>query len=222
MRTSGWCFFAIGLLLLLGRRIGGDSVVNSLVKNPANKPAAHEAWSIGTSLLYNIAIAMVLYGLVIVVAAWLAGNTRAAVAVRRAMAPWLREHAVGSYVVGEAILLLVVLWGPTQATREILPVIGFALLVAFAVWVLRRETEREFPDAKVGEATAAMRRWMSNVRGRGTPEAATAQAGGRGRAAKGAGGPEAARVQTLERLADLHERGALTDEEFAAEKAALH
>lgn len=222
LRTSGWCFFGIGILLLLARRVGGDAVVNSLVKVPANKPAAHEVWSIGTSLLYDIATAMVLYGLVIVVAAWLAGTTRPALAVRRALAPWMREHEVGSYVGGEALLLLVVLWGPTAATREIFPVIGFAALVAFAVWLLRRDTMREFPDSQIGDAGAAMKRWMSNVRGHRAGEPAVAHAGGGGGGTHASADvPNGARVQALERLAALHERGALTDEEFAAEKAAL-
>ena len=42
---------------------------------------------------------------------------------------------------------------------------------------------------------------------------------------RGAGGaavdPEDARLERLERLADLHEKGVLTDEELAAEKARL-
>jgi hypothetical protein len=83
LRTAGWCFVLIGVVLLLIRRVGGDAVVNGLVKIPSNKPAVHEVWSIGTSLLDNIAVAMMVYGIVIVAAAWLAGPTRPATAVRR-------------------------------------------------------------------------------------------------------------------------------------------
>jgi hypothetical protein len=166
LRSVGWCLFGIGILLLLGRRAGGDAVVNSLVKVPANRPAVHEVWSIATSLLYDIAIAMVLYGLVVVAAAWVGGATRPAIGLRRAMAPWLREHAVGSYAVAEAILLLIVLWGPTPATRQWLPVIGFALLFALGTAILRAHTKREFPDAQRGEATARLRAWAASRRGR--------------------------------------------------------
>jgi hypothetical protein len=215
LRNVGWCFFGIGVTLLLARRVAGDSIVNSLVKVPANKPAVHEVWSIGTSLLYQIAIAMVLYGLVLVAAAWLGGSTRPAVAVRRALAPWLREHALASYVAGEAILLLIVLWGPTPATREILPVIGFALLVALGVYLLRELTVREFPDAQPGDTAAQLRHWYSNMRAHRGAAAATAGTVATADAENGA------RVQTLERLASLHERGALSDEEFAEEKRRL-
>ena len=87
LRTSGWCLVAIGLLAVLARRVLSNYVVNSLVKVPANKPAVQHAFAIGTSLLYDLAIAMITYGLVVVLAAWLAGHTRAARSVRRALAP---------------------------------------------------------------------------------------------------------------------------------------
>ena len=92
LRTTGWCLVGIGLIAVLARRLLSNVVVNSLVKVPANKPAVHQVFAIGTSLLYDIAIAMITYGLVIVVAAWIAGHTRPAHALRRALAPSLREH----------------------------------------------------------------------------------------------------------------------------------
>lgn len=158
LRSTGWCFFGVGVALLVLRRVAGAAVVKGLVANPANKDAAQAVWSIGTSLLYDIAIAMVLYGLVLVLAAWLAGETRSARFLRRAGAPWMREHAVGSYVVAGILLLLVVLWGPTPATRQLLPVLGFFALAAFGVALLRRQTALEFPDAMPGEAMADVRR----------------------------------------------------------------
>jgi hypothetical protein len=78
LRTTGWCFVVIGIVLLLIRRIGGNAVVNGLVKVASNKPAVHDVWTIATSLLFAIAVAMIVYGLVIVAAAWLAGPTRPA------------------------------------------------------------------------------------------------------------------------------------------------
>ena len=78
LRTTGWCFVLIGVALLLIRRVAGDAVVNGLVKIPSNEPAAHQVWNIGTSLLFAIAVAMIVYGLVIVASAWLAGPTRPA------------------------------------------------------------------------------------------------------------------------------------------------
>lgn len=157
LRTTGWCFFAIGVAVLLLRRVAGDQIVTSLVADQANRPAAQAVWSISTSLLYDIALAMVAYGLVLVAAAWVAGRTRLAVFLRRVAAPWLREHAAGSYGVAGVVLMLVVLWGPTPATRQVLPLLGFAALGALGVTVLRRQTALEFPDAEPVTALAELR-----------------------------------------------------------------
>jgi hypothetical protein len=206
LRTTGWCIFGIGVLLLFARRIAGDEVVDGLVSAPANRPAAHAAWSIATSLLLDLAIAMILYGLVFVASAWLAGHTRPATFVRRALAPPLRDHRIGAYAGAEGILFLIVLWGPTAATREVLPVLGFAVLAALGVRAIEHQTAREFPEAEAGEATAAVRQFLAGLRGHRA-----------GAAARPAPAP-ASRVEMLERLTTLHDRGALTDEEFAAEK----
>ena len=152
LRTTGWCFVLIGVVLLLIRRIGGDAVVNGLVKVPSNKPAVHDVWNIGTSLLYNIAVAMIVYGIVIVAAAWLAGSTRPATAIRKFLAPSLRESPAVAYSVVGAVLLLVVLWGPTPAFRNIWWILVFAVLLALGVTMLRRETAREFPDIEHDQA----------------------------------------------------------------------
>ena len=157
LRSTGWCFFGVGVALLLVRRVGGEAVVNGLVKNPTFKPAAQSSWSIGTSLLYDIAIAMVLYGIVLVCAAWLAGPARPARFLRMAAAPWLRMHPTGSYGVAGLLLLLIVLWGPTPATRQLLPVLGFAALAALGVAMLRRQTAVEFADVQPGQALAGLR-----------------------------------------------------------------
>ncbi len=158
LRSAGWCFFGVGVAVLLVRRITGDAIVKALVANQANKPAGEAVWSIGTSLLYDIAIAMVLYGLALLLAAWLAGATRPAMFLRHAAAPWLRDHALGSYAAAGLLLMLIVLWAPTPATRQLLPVLGFIALGALGVATLRRQTATEFPDALAGEAIAGLRR----------------------------------------------------------------
>ena len=73
LRTTGWCFVGIGLFTLLARRIGGNQLVDALVKIPSNKPAVHNVWNIATSLLYDIGAAMIVYGLILVLAAMIAG-----------------------------------------------------------------------------------------------------------------------------------------------------
>jgi hypothetical protein len=145
LRRVGWCFVGIGLLVLVVRRIGGNAVINGLVKNPANKPAGHEVWTIGTSLLYDIAVALVIYGLILVAVAWVAGGTRPARALRRMLAPTLRERPAAAYAAAFGVLLIVIVWGPTPATRQIAYIILFVVLLVLAIEALRRQTAREYP-----------------------------------------------------------------------------
>jgi hypothetical protein len=212
LRTTGWCLVGIGLLALLARRVLSNVVVNSLVKVPANKPAVHQVLAISTTLLYDIAIAMVTYGLVVVVATWLAGRTRPALAVRRALAPSLREHALYAYAVAALLLLLVVVWGPFPSTRETLPIIGFAILLGLGIHALRTMTAQEFPDAQLGDSVRSIRGWYTARRHSSFLTRHSS-------ATEGQSGD--ARIADLERLASLHDRGMLTEDEFRAQKAIL-
>jgi cytochrome b561 len=153
--------FGLGVLVLFARRLGGNWIVDALVPPGSERPAAHAAWTIGTSLLYAIAIAMVIYGIALVVAAWLAGPTRPAVAVRRALAPWLRDHVVAVYGVVGTLFLLVLLWGPTPATHKLIGIVVLAALTVLGVEALRRQTAREFPDAVEGQTMLGIRAWAS-------------------------------------------------------------
>ena len=220
LRTSGWCLVGIGLLAVLARRLLSSYVVHSLVKDPTNKPAVEHAFAIGTSLLYDLAVAMITYGLVVVFAAWIAGNTRPAVALRRALAPSLREHVHYVYATAALFLLLVVIWGPFPSTREAIPVIGFAILIALGVDRLSRKTAREFPDAQLGDATHALRTWYL-ARRHSTLAAVSSMRASAAAATGSGGGGGNTHIADLERLANLRDRGVLTDEEFRAQKTAL-
>ncbi len=209
LRRMGWCFVGIGLVALLARRLIGNAVVNALAKNPANRPAAHDAWAIATTLLYDIAVAVIVYGIVIVIAAWLAGQTRPATALRAALAPTLRARPATAYIAVYVVFLLIVFWGPTPATRQLPDIVLFVVLLALGVAALRRQTMREFPDAQAGSPIQAFRTVYGA--GRQTDEQ-TGEV-----PAAGNGG----HIDKLERLAALHKAGSLTDAEFAAEKAML-
>ena len=208
---TGWCFVGIGLLVLIARRVLGNYIVDALVKHPANRPAAHDVWTISTTLLYDIGAALIVFGLVIVVCAWLAGRTHPARALRLALAPTLHSRPALYYIGVYIALLLLILWGPTPATRQLPYIIGFIVLLAVGVTGLRRQTAREFPDAQPEDSMHLVRAWRAEGRQRAAPAAASTPAAANG-----------GRIGELERLAQLHDRGALTDAEFATEKAALH
>lgn len=142
LRAYGTALVAAGAAVLIGRALAGDALVGALTTSDAVQPAADATWMIATSLLAEIADAVVVYGVVIVFAAWLAGPTRWALAARRALAPHLAvpRLAYGGVAV---LVLLVLAWGPTPATRHGVPMLLLTALLALGVTVLRRQTARE-------------------------------------------------------------------------------
>jgi hypothetical protein len=159
LRSTGWCFVGLGIGVLLVRRVAGNQIVDGLVNAESIKPAAHDAWNIGTSLLRAIAIAFVIYGLVIVIAAWIAGPTSSATALRRALTPTFRDHPVRTYAAAGFLYLLVLLWGPTPALRELVPILIIAALLVLGIEILRRQSMLEFPDAHAGDTAQRLRTW---------------------------------------------------------------
>jgi hypothetical protein len=116
-----------------------------------------------------------------------------------------------TYITVFAALLLLVIWGPAPALRQLGYIIAFAVLLALSVHTLRRQTASEFPDVQSGDAMNAIRGWYAERRHPAMPAPVPVTAGDNG----------GSHVAELERLARLHDSGALTDAEFAAEKAAL-
>ena len=206
-----------GVLVLIVRNLVGDHVVNTLATTDAVKPAAEDVWSIGTHILQDVAQAMVIGGIPIVFVAWLAGPMRPAVAFRRSVAPWLRESPGATYGVVAAIVLLIIAWGPIPATRMPIPVLIMIGLVIIGTEALRRQTEEEFPDATVEGTRASFAAGATRARQAvfGPHGATNGDRGGH------AAEPMPDKVAQLERLSALHDTGALTDDEFAAEKRTL-
>jgi hypothetical protein len=211
LRGVGIGLVIAGIAALLARRVGGDQVVASLASTESVRPAIASTWRIGTSLLQSIATAAVAYGVVAIIGAWLAGPTSAAIAVRRTTAPYLREPA-WAYGGLAVVVLLLLVWAPTQALRQPVTALILIALLAGGFEALRRQTEREFPDGE--------RRLGAQVRA-GVAHFGEARRGAAPVPAGVAAAPEGGQLERLERVAALHDRGALTDEEFDAEKRAI-
>jgi hypothetical protein len=211
LRSVGWCFIVVGALLLLIRRVGGNAIVDSLVKVPANEAAVHQAWTIATSLLFAIAVALIAYGLVFALAAWLAGPTRAARFQRKLAAPELRESPGAAYAAAGGLLLALVIWAPTPAFRQLVWILLFAALLALGVTVLRRQTAVEFPGVQRGDAMRERREHREAARARKSATAAQASP-------DPAPAVPSQAIDDLERLVTLHDAGQLSDTEFAAAK----
>jgi hypothetical protein len=213
---------AAGFAVIVAREVAGGIVVDQLVVNESVKPAAEETWSIATSLMTSIATTVILVGVLFGIAGWLASPTGSAKASRRVLAPALHEYPAYVYSGLAVIVAIYFLSAPTQNLRSFLTTLAIAGLAAFGIHELRKQAHEEYPDASYDEMLGKTRDRMAgavksaNLGERASklrlPEVRRPEAGG------GAADDEDARLARLERLGELHEKGILSDDEFAAEK----
>ncbi len=205
---------AAGLAAIAVRSALKGLFVDSLSQTEAANVPARHAWDIGTSLLQSIATSVVIFGVLFVLAAYLAAPTGSAVGIRRAFAPTLRDRPGIVWSVFAAAALIVLIAWPPAGTRQLVLSLVLIALAGFGLEALRRKTAQEFPDAKKGEWMLAMRQ-----RARRT----SAEAGRRiGSAVRELTDddrhPDDARLERLEKLGELKEKGVLTPAEFQGEK----
>jgi len=156
--ATGASLVFVGLVIASLRRFLGGVIVDSLVKTEANKQPVRVIWSLETSVMRDIAIILVVYGALVLLATVLAGPNRPAVAVRRWLAPSFRHHPIVVWATALAVFLILLAWGPTAGDRRLLGVVLLAATTAVAVEALRRQTLREFPEGpppSVGKAPEA-------------------------------------------------------------------
>ncbi len=219
---------AAGFAVIVARHVAGGIVVGQLVVTDSVRPAADATWSIATSLMTSIATTVIVVGVLFSMAGWLGSPTGSARASRRAMAPVLRDHAAYVYTGLAIVVCIYFLSAPTQGLRSFLTTLVIAGMAAFGIHELRKQTATEFPDAQISDVFGRTRdRMVGAVKGANLGERAAKlrlpemrkPAGGEAPTATLPTSEEDARLARLERLGALHEKGVLTDEEFAAEKA---
>jgi hypothetical protein len=207
LRAVGFGLIVAGLLVLILRGLGGHILVSSLVKNPSAKPAVEAVWEIATSLLVTVAASTLAFGILVVIGAFLAGPTGITTALRREAAPYVREQRVAAWAAGLVVFLILIAWAPIAAFGKPLGILVFAVLFAFGLELLLRQTVREFPDAEKGDVGARLKASVSRMRPGSSPATAA--------------GPATEELDGLERLSALHRSGDLSDDEFAAAKARI-
>jgi Short C-terminal domain len=226
---SGVGLVAAGFAVIVFREIAGGIVVDQLVTEESVKPAAEEAWSISTSLMTSIATTVIVFGILFGIAGWLASPTRAARATRRFMSPALRDYVTYVYAGLAVVVCIYFLTAPTQNLRSFLTALLLAAFAAFGIHELRKMSDEEFPDIKFEDVFGSTRdRMVGAVKGANIGERASklrlpeARKGGGGDAPSmpaPAPSDDDARLARLERIGELRDKGILSDEEFAAEKA---
>src|ERR1700761_7735694 len=139
LRAAGIGFIVAGAIVLLLRTLGGHYVVDALARQEAGKPAFEATWSIATSLLADVARSALAFGVLVFLAAWLAGPTKIATRLRSEAEPYVRANGRHAYGAGAALFLILVWWAPVVAFRKPLGMLILALLLAAGTAILSRQ-----------------------------------------------------------------------------------
>ena len=162
LRAVGFAFLVVGVAVLVARGLAGNVLVDSLAGTASVEPAIEHTWEIGTSLLAASGSGLIVYGLFLLLGAWLAGPGPLASGVRRAITPVLERRSV-AYAALALLLVLLFWWSPTPGFERLpTSLILIALLVA-GLEALRHKAIADFPDQTWEGATerwgAAVRSW---------------------------------------------------------------
>jgi hypothetical protein len=146
--AAGGGILTATLLVLLARRLIGGAVEDSLASSATVKPAVKAVWEIISDGLRQRALFVFVIGLAFVGGGLLAGPGRHEVAVRRFLAPYLREQPVVVYAVVAVLFLLWLAFYPISNLGQVLTIVLLAALAVVGVEILRRQTAQEFPPRR--------------------------------------------------------------------------
>jgi hypothetical protein len=143
--AAGGGILTATLLVLLARRLIGGAVEDSLASSATVKPAVSAVWEIISDGLRERALFVFTIGVAFVGGGLLAGPGRHEVAVRRFLAPYLREQPVLVYAVVAVLFLLWLAFYPISNLGQVLTIVLLAVLAVVGIEVLRRQAAQEFP-----------------------------------------------------------------------------
>ncbi|MBJ7459300.1 MAG: SHOCT domain-containing protein [Thermoleophilaceae bacterium] len=222
----GTSFVVVALLVLITSSLARGPVVDSLAQTSSVVPAVTDIYNISIEVLNRMAGSLLFTGILVLLAAMLAGPYKWAIAVRQFLAPYFRDY-LGLSIATAVLLFLLALWlVPVNGFRT---EVGLTLNIALAVAgfiALVHITRQEFPDAEPADFGAAGD-WIKNQWGSATgfvkEQASKTEMpsfrSGQDTTTEVSAVPT--EVAELERLSDLHKSGSLTDEEYAAAKKKL-
>jgi hypothetical protein len=200
VRGLGVTLAVVGVIGLLAAKLTRNYVVGALVASHDDRQAADNAWNILTDLMRSSFRLMIAVGILFLIAAWLAGPGRRALATRSWLAPAL-ENRLWAYVVLACVVLLLLFTSEVSDITRLLVVVLLAALGATWIELTRRQTLAEFPDSGDGtliaDTRARMTSWWESRRPSADPSTEA---------------PSTDVTTRLASLADLHAKGELTDE----------
>ena len=226
------------LIVLILRSVLGGILVPELA-TPDVQPAADAAYGIATGLLKSIAMSVIWGAILLIPLSWLLSPTKSGESARAFLAVPFGRYPGATFALLGLIAFIFLLMGAGDQ-RGFLVRLMIVLLAGIAAFLFRQRLVEAYPDAGFGDSLAglgdrsrekAKELWSKRPRRSPAPDseaeagpAATGAAETRVMAATPpaeSADPETARLDQLDRLAAMHERGVLTDEEFAEEKRRL-
>ena len=144
VRAGAWGILAVGLVLLVIRRLVGNAVIDAL-SSPESEPAVRQVWFLGTNIMRDIAIGLVALGIVGLIYSFLAGGTRLGIRARALVAPTLRQRPVLAFGVVVLVFVLLLLWEPFASGRTTVGTLVLLLSAIGATEALRRQVSSESP-----------------------------------------------------------------------------
>ncbi len=144
--AGGGIVVATIFILLLRRLIGNG--VDSVAASDTVKPAITSVWDIISAGLRQRALFVLAIGVAFIGGGMLAGPGHREVAVRRFLAPYLRDHPVAVYAVVAVLFLLWLSFIPgINNLGQVLVIVVLAALAVVGIEILRRQAAREFPPS---------------------------------------------------------------------------
>ena len=221
------------VLVLIIRSVAGTILVPELATIDV-QPAAKAAYGIGTDLLRSIAWTVIWASIALIALSWLISPNKAAASTRKFLAVPFGRYPVAVYAVVGLVLFIFLITGVGDS-RGFIVRLAIVLMVATGTYFFRRQLILENPDGDFTGVTdffhksrdKAKDAWENRPKDitRNLPSFGGDKGDKSGEEPATAvlpeADPETTRLDRLERLAALHQSGALTDDEFAEEKARL-
>ncbi|MGK2954866.1 MAG: SHOCT domain-containing protein [Solirubrobacterales bacterium] len=225
------------VLVLILRSVAGGILVPELAAVDV-QPAAEAAYGIATDLLRSIAWNVIWASFGLIIISWLISPNAAAGSTRKFLAVPFSRYPVAVYAVLGLVAFIFLITGAGDQRGFIVRLAMVAMAVA-ATYFFRRQLILENPDADFSGVNDFFERSRDKAKNAwaNRPKDISKSLPGFGGDKSGSGDaagesatkvmpaepadPETTRLDRLERLAELHSKGALTDEEFAEEKARL-
>lgn len=220
------------ILILILRSVAGEILVPELAAIDV-QPAAEAAYDIGTDLLRSIAWTVIWASVAMIILSWLISPNAAAAKTRAFLAVPFGRYPVAVYAVFGLVAFVFLITGADDQ-RGFIVRLAIVVMATAGMYFFRRQLILENPDADFSGVNDFFERsrhkakdaWENRPKdiSKNLPKI-----GGKGDGADPAtavlpaapADSETSRLDRLERLAALHRSGALTDEEFAEEKARL-